>query len=70
MFGDSTRVKELMLLNELEKEKWKNQRKIEYIKNKNKTKLCVCCNKELKYYSWKNHLKTKKHQENENKLIL
>ena len=61
MFGDSNRIQELILLNELEKERWKNQRKIEYIKNKNKIKVCNVCNKKIKYYSWKNHLKTQKH---------
>jgi len=63
MFGDSERIKELILLNELEKEKWKNQKKIEYIKNRNKTKYCYACDKHLKYFSFKNHLKTKKHQQ-------
>lgn len=64
MFGDSSRIKELMLLNQLSKEKWKNQRKIEYLENRNKTKYCNLCDKELKYYSYKNHIKTKKHQKN------
>jgi len=63
MFGDPLRLKELVLLNELEKQSFYTKKRIEYIKNRNKTKLCSVCNKTLKYYSWKNHLKTKKHQE-------
>jgi len=70
MFGDPERVKELMIIQELEKQKFYNKKKIEYIKNRNKTLLCVSCNKRYKYYSYKNHLKTKKHKKNENKLNL
>jgi len=54
---------------------------IEYTKLKNynknyfntttkfRVKLCDCCNKEYKYNSWLNHLKSKTHIKNINKNI-
>ncbi len=54
MFGDIMRIQ-----NDIEKSKaiWKLEKKINYIKNKDKIVECDICKKQLKYYSLKNHKK-------------
>ncbi len=37
------------------KQIWKLQKKIDYLKNKDKIVCCDFCGKHLKYYSYKNH---------------
>ena len=68
MFGDSKHIDKMLLKIELQKELWKNQKKIDYLNNKDKTQYCENCDKTYKYHSYKNHLKTKKHKLNINKL--
>ena len=68
MFGDSKHIDKMLLKIELQKEVWKNQKKIDYLNNKDKTQYCENCDKIYKYHSYKNHLKTKKHKLNINKL--
>jgi hypothetical protein len=53
-FGE---IKHLIDNEEKSKAIWKLEKKINYLKKKDKIVMCDNCGKELKYYSYKNHKK-------------
>jgi hypothetical protein len=51
-FGE---IKSILDNEEKSKQIWKLQKKIDYLKNKDKIIYCSDCGKHLKYYSYKKH---------------
>jgi len=53
-FGD---IRTIIENEEKSKKIWKLEKKLNYLKKKDKVVICDDCGKELKYYSLKNHKK-------------